>query len=84
MKSSITKASCLIAWSFFEFISHDKITIKSVNCHTDKLFINVDGDELKKLTDVKEHEIVIRETKTFFERVVPMSKKIERANGHLD
>jgi integrase/recombinase XerD len=30
-----------------------------------------------ELADVKEHEIVIRETKTFFERVVPMSKKLK-------
>lgn len=30
-----------------------------------------------ELSDVKEHEIVIRETKTFFERIVPMSKKLK-------
>jgi integrase/recombinase XerD len=30
-----------------------------------------------ELSDVKENEIVIRETKTFFERVVPMSKKLK-------
>ncbi|MFA1512868.1 tyrosine-type recombinase/integrase [Priestia aryabhattai] len=30
-----------------------------------------------KLSDVKENEIVIRETKTFFERIVPMSKKLK-------
>lgn len=46
-----------------------------------------------ELSDVKEHEIVIRETKTFFERVVPMSKKLKeqmdiwikiRGNCHTD
>lgn len=46
-----------------------------------------------ELADVKEHEIVIRETKTFFERVVPMSKKLKeqmdiwikiRGNCHTD
>ncbi|MDQ0976502.1 integrase/recombinase XerD [Neobacillus niacini] len=46
-----------------------------------------------ELTDVKEHEIIIRETKTFFERVVPMSKKLKeqmdiwikiRGNCHTD
>lgn len=30
-----------------------------------------------ELSDVKENEIVIRETKTFFERIVPMSKKLK-------
>ncbi|WHY88977.1 tyrosine-type recombinase/integrase [Neobacillus novalis] len=30
-----------------------------------------------EVTDVKENEIVIRETKTFFERIVPMSKALK-------
>lgn len=30
-----------------------------------------------ELQDVKENEIVIRETKTYFERIVPMSKKLK-------
>ncbi|WP_052044420.1 tyrosine-type recombinase/integrase [Alkalihalobacillus alcalophilus] len=30
-----------------------------------------------ELQDVKENEIVIRETKTYFERIVPMSRKLK-------
>lgn len=30
-----------------------------------------------EVADVKHNEIVIRETKTFFERIVPMSKKLK-------